>query len=231
MDDWYEISIGDTSLRLGDRFGLAPDTIWKHPNNEGLRKLRKDMNELVRGDQLFIPPVRKREETRAVDARHVFRRRGVPARYRLQVLHHGKPVADTHYILVVDDKTFEGSTDGGGVVDQVVPPSAERGLLVVYPEGDRPCILVRIKFGYLDPVNTARGLRKRLRNLGFWKQADPDNERAVLALLRFQKSVGLPATGMPDSKTIQALESLHDSPSFWKTKYQEGHAPAPVNPS
>jgi hypothetical protein len=215
----YTVVQGDTMIRLGEKFGLAPDTIWGADRNAELRTRRKDMNELFPGDQVFIPPVRKRTEPGATDFRHRFKRVGVPAKIRLQVLYCGAPVSNAAYTLALEDRVVKGTTGSDGVVEQSVSPLAKAGLLIVPSDGERPSLHIDVRFGHLDPLNTQEGVARRLWNLGFWRASAPTGQRLQAALEELQDAFGLERTGIADGPTLQLIEQLHDSASSWKVRH------------
>ena len=218
-DDIYIVVQGDTIIRLGEQFGLAPATIWADERNAKIRAKRKDMNELLPGDEVFIPAVRKRTEAGGTDLRHRFKRTGVPAKIRLQVLFGGAPVADAAYTLALEDRVVTGTTGNDGIVEQSVSPLARAGLLIVPSDGERPSLHIDIRIGHLDPLNTDEGVARRLWNLGFWRTSVPIEQRLWAALEEAQDAFGLERTGAADSATLQLIEQLHDSASSWEVRY------------
>lgn len=210
----YTAVQGDTLIRLGDVFGLAPESIWGHERNASLRGDRKDLNELLPGDRVFIPKIRKRIESGPTDRRHVFRRFGVPARCRIQVMYLEHAVPNAAYTFDVAGRATSGRTDANGLVDIVVPAQATRGMLVVQPDDDTPDLAIEVLFGYLDPLNSPSGVKKRLENLGFLRESDPPEKRLALALKRLQRAMNLEVTGVSNEASIAALEQLHDTPEI-----------------
>ena len=71
---------------LANRYSLFSETIWRHSNNAELRSLRQNPNILNPGDEVFIPDMEIKQEAVATEQRHRFRRKGVPAKLRLQIL-------------------------------------------------------------------------------------------------------------------------------------------------
>jgi hypothetical protein len=71
----------------------------------------------------------------------------------------------------------------------------------------------RVSLGALKPVDLAdgSGMTARLANLGFLAPEDrgaPDEVARALAEL--QAAANLPATGVPDATTLEALRRAHD---------------------
>lgn len=85
--------------------GLSPETIWNHPENAALRERRGDPNVLNPGDTVFVPERRERYEDRPTEQRHRFRRRGTPAKLRLQIM--------TERVAAPDESGAAGDSAGG----------------------------------------------------------------------------------------------------------------------
>lgn len=78
----------DSIARIAEAEGHFPATIWDHPDNRALREARTSMNVLAEGDRIVVPPIVPKRVECETDARYRFRRRGVPARLRLQLQRH-----------------------------------------------------------------------------------------------------------------------------------------------
>ncbi|WP_437599802.1 peptidoglycan-binding domain-containing protein [Sorangium sp. So ce590] len=198
-------------VSLSERHGLFVETIWNHPENAELKRKRKDMNVLAPGDVLFIPDKRLKEEQAATGRRHVYRRKGVPALFRLQVFDGQEPRKRQRYKLTVDGRSSEGTTDDKGILIEFVATGASRGELVIGPDELR----VQIDFGHMDPIDTLSGTQKRLANLGYdCGGTDGRPSEATEAAIRaFQRRFRLPETGEPDEATLRKLEEVHDAPN------------------
>jgi hypothetical protein len=209
----YTIKPGDSTLSLADRFGLFAETIWSDPANAELRQRRGDMNILLPGDVLEIRDKQPRFETRVTNQRHLFRRRGVPAKYRLQAFNGEKPRAFQRYLLLVDGAPHKGVTDKDGILEEMIPPVAKEGRLTIGPD----LFEIPIRFGLLDPLTELIGVQKRLRNMGFLftePSGQPD-EATSEALRLFQKRFGLQQTEEANDETRHMLEQMHDTPKLF----------------
>lgn len=199
---------GDTLVSIAYRYGFATSTIWEYEANDTLRRKRKRMDVLYPGDIVHIPDRTPKTVTVAVNQRHVFRRRSVPALLRLVLRHCNEPRAHLPYRLVVGGHVREGMTDEHGELREHVPADATRGEL--YLNGASEPLI--IAFGHLDPIDTMSGVRKRLTNLGLSAPShdeldSPEWRRAIAAL---QRRARLAVTGRLDDETRRALENLHD---------------------
>jgi hypothetical protein len=87
----YIVKDGDCIDSIAADHGFFPDTIWNDPANSGLKQKRKDPNVLMPNDKVFIPEKVTRSEVRNVDMRAKFKRKGVPAKLRLQLFKPKEP--------------------------------------------------------------------------------------------------------------------------------------------
>lgn len=205
----HVIRQGDSVIQLSEAHGLFAETIWNDAANAELKALRADMNILLPGDVVVIPDIRPRGEQLATLRRHRFRRKGIPALFRLQLFDLEEPRANQGYLLDIDGVVHEGVTDDQGVFEVYLPPGAEEGKLVIGPDK----LYLEIVFGHLDPISEVVGVQKRLNNLGYDCGA-PDGElgpRTHQALRRFQERMDLPVTGEPDEATCSMLDEVHDT--------------------
>jgi hypothetical protein len=204
----HVVEQGETTIGLSEQYGVFAEMIWNDPANAELRQKRNDMNVLMPGDKLVIPDKRSKEVSKPPERKHRFRRRGVPAKFRLQVFDFEEPRANQNYQLVVDGKLLKGKTDRQGVLQEYVSPWARTGELTIGPDGFR----IEIDFGYLDPIDELAGVQQRLNNLGFFcGEADGELDEDLGAALReFQGRFGLKQTGKVDPATAAKLEDVHD---------------------
>ncbi len=127
-----------------------------------------------------------------------------------------KPIAGKKYHVLVKGQTIEGTTDGDGVVEQLVPRSADAATIVLwtdtYPTGPQRRYDVEL-LAAMPPVDSVRGAKLRMRNLGYYAGAidDDDNADYAKALVALQVDFGLDRTGKLDAPTIEKLEYVHTS--------------------
>jgi hypothetical protein len=203
----YTIQQGDSVIRLGDRYGFDPDTIWNDSANAALKEKRKDMNELVPGDEVTVPDKRAKTVDAAAGAVHRFRRVGIPAYFRLQLFDADEPRANQSFALTVDGNVYSGTTDADGILQLYLPASSREGILLIGPDD----FTVEIDFGHLDPITEISGVQKRLNNLGFFSSESGELDDATRdALADFQYAAGLDDTGEPDDATLAKLAEVHD---------------------
>ena len=209
MPKQHTISQGESILSVAEVYGFFAGTLWDHPSNAELRERRKFMNVLAPGDVVNIPDKVEKTVAGATGARHVFRRRGVPALLRLRLLAEDQPRAHLPYRLVVGGHEQRGVTDADGVFEQFVSPRAREGVLLLGEAGDE---VVQLKLGELDPVTEISGIQARLNNLGFACGAPSGqlDEPTRAALRDLQRRFDLPLSGEADDATCARLFELHD---------------------
>jgi len=208
----YIVQPGDCIMSIASTRGFLWQTLWNA--NPELKTQRGNPNVIFPGDVIEIPDKVLREEDCATERLHKFVKKGTPARFRLVVEQFNVPLANRRYILEIDGKVFEGTTDDKGLLEVGIDPAARGGRLQM-PDDNLECALA---LGHLDPLDELIGVQQRLQNLGFYfGEADgKDNEDTRAAIADFQASVSLEATGELDDATRAKLFNMQD----------ELHAPA-----
>ena len=199
---------GDGIESIAFENGFYPDTIWEWPDNSKLKELRKDMHILAPGDEVFVPDVRVKDESKPAEKRHWFRRRGVPEEFTVTLLDfEGAPYANTSYKLLIDGELIEGKTDDQGTVKSPIPPGAKTAELTLE---DPPREYV-FHLGAVDPIDQDAGVAHRLHALGYEiddDETDLSSEEAAAAIAAFQTDEGLDPTGELDDDSRDALKSV-----------------------
>jgi hypothetical protein len=205
MAQRHVVAAGDCISSIGLKYGFFPETIWQAPENEELRTLRPNPNVLVAGDVVMIPDKQERTEKRGTDARHKFRRKGVPEVLRFQFFVAGEPRADESYVFEIDGKVIaeDGRTDADGKIEHDISPGAREAIVRFADESEYV-----FKLGHLDPIDTLRGQQSRLLSLGYFGGALDGQASAALhdAVARFQIENALDPSGELNDETRSALE-------------------------
>jgi N-acetylmuramoyl-L-alanine amidase len=209
MPKFHEVQPGECLSSIAFIYGFYAPTLWDQPENQELRNQRGSMFQLVPGDRVYIPDVRLRSERISTGQRHRFRRRGVPEKLRIRLLDpEGKPRAGLPYALTVGDTMVRGETSEAGMIEHFIPPDAMAGELLL--EGDAGPEVYKLSLGRLLPITSPRGVRQRLRNLGYLPPDGADGEgpegAVEDALRRFQRDHGLPESGDADEATRGELD-------------------------
>lgn len=207
MPQTITVDLGDSIPSIAKNNGFFWETIWNRPENAALKGQRKDPNVLAPGDQVFVPDIDLKYENRATNAKHKFKMKGEQIKFKLQLLMFGQPRKNEAYTLVIDGKLYQGTTDGDGRLEHIVPANAQGGVIKLRGGKEK----YPVKVGHLNPIDEISGVQQRLNNLGF-NAGDEDgqmNDRLKAALQAFQAKYQLPVTGDADGATKAKLESCH----------------------
>ena len=192
--------------------GVRWQTLWDHPRNAELRRLRKDPSVLLPGDQVLIPEQPFRSEACQTGSSYRFVCKGTIQRLQLIMLtEDGQPRRGIKYTLSIDGVETSGTTDADGTIACSIRANARQGTLVLHePNQDEPYELL---LGHLDPLSVTSGAQARLNNLGF-RCGEVDGvigPRTRHAIRCFQASRSLVVTGELDEATRNALAEAHGS--------------------
>lgn len=207
MAEDYEVRQGDCLNSIAYEHGFFWETIWNHPRNAELKRLRQNPDVILPGDVLYIPDKEEKTKDCATERKHRFKLRGVPARFYLRLLDDDEPRANLPFTLFVDDQRYTGKTDAEGNLEVFIQPNARTGRLIVGTEGDEEYDL---NFGHIDPIDSMTGVQSRLANLNYacevTGEMDDDTETA---LKEFQYKYHLSETGTPDAATKAKLVQIY----------------------
>jgi N-acetylmuramoyl-L-alanine amidase len=209
----HVVQSGESVVQLAERYRTLPAKIWDDDANAELREKRRNrMNVLEPGDALVIPDRGDKTDQEPTAQTHVYRRLGIPARYRLQVFRCEVPAArETFRIefrtgrgsgtpVAGDARPAVGETDPEGVLDVPVPSGTTEADLYL---GEPPEHFV-VRFSQLRPVDVPHGQRQRLDLLGF-----EGGDDLAAALARFQHRFALEVTGNADEATMAKLDDFY----------------------
>jgi putative peptidoglycan binding protein len=204
----HVVQEGECLNSIAAETGFFWDTLWYHESNAGLRTLRDNPNVLKPGDKVNIPEKRVREESGQTDMVHTFRMKGVPVRLNFHLVDRlGNPRVGLAYKLKVDGSEVSGNLDDDGRISEVIPPAAKKATLTL-DTGEK----YEFDLGYLEPVDTNKGLKGRLKNLGYYNgEISNDMDDATRdALKKFQLRRGLTPSGEATPETRSALLQEHE---------------------
>lgn len=202
----HEVRQGECLASIAFAYGVPADLIRDDPANQDLWENRVGGYVLMPGDLLTVPARRERVELCKTGKRHVFRRKGVPETFKLQLLLYGEPRAGLAYTLEIVGTTFSGVTDEEGRLSHPIPPNAAEGVLRIGDAEEYP-----LRLGHLDPVTTDQGRRARLVNLGYLADPEATAEVVTAALRLFQEDHLLDPDGEPTPETMAKLTEIHGS--------------------
>ena len=207
---------GEGIKKIAQEYGFACwETIWDDGDNAALRDLRKNPGILQPGDIVIIPDSKTKQETAATEARHkfVYKVPCMTETLKLKLLDiDDTPIANKPFLLVVDGKEFEGSTDGDGMLEQEIPVKAKEGKIEIDSNE------WFLEFDHLNPIDEEAsdsnilGVQSRLNNLGIpCPESGELDEATGMAISAFQRLAGLQETGELNDKTKAALKEKHGS--------------------
>ena len=205
----HTVREGECVSSIAANRGLKVDSIWDDPANAGIRAIRVQPNVLLPRDRLTIPDRARKEESRATDNLARFQLEAEPTFIRIRVKHRDRPVSGKPFTLVVGAQTFQGLTDGTGLVEQQILPGPTTGFLRVIDGTEIHEIVLAV--GKLHPVDTPTGIQQRLHTAGF----DCGRIDGIIgpitrnAIRRFQTKFGLPPDGIAGPGTRAKLKEEH----------------------
>ncbi len=198
----HKVKQGECISSIADKYGFFPDTIWNDSKNSSLKQKRKDPNVLSSGDVVYIPEKEQKEESCPSEKCHRFRKKGVPAKMKVQLVMEDEPMKNQPFSLIIDDQFWsDGTTNGDGYIETTIPPQVKTGKIIVGPPDNR--ISFGIDFGTLDPLETKEGALKRLNNMGYEVGDDPRG-----AIEAFQEKENLTMTGELDQATRDRIKEV-----------------------
>ncbi|MGH8444436.1 MAG: peptidoglycan-binding protein [Solimonas sp.] len=202
----YTVGDNDSIASIAKDNGYLWKTIWDHGNNAALKAKRKNPNQLVAGDEVFLPDKGSKSATKPVDGKHHFTRKGEPTKFKLKLSTLGEARSNEPYTLAFGDQVIHGTTDGEGRIEHFIPGETRSATLSLSKGRE----VYAIALGELDPIDRLSGIQQRLSNLGYACDVSgelDDGTRA--ALQKFQQHEKLKDSGEPDAATKARLQELH----------------------
>lgn len=207
----HVVEAGEHISGIAAKHGFADfNLIWNDGANASLRNARKNPHVLAPGDVVKIPDRVEKKEAAETAAVHAFKVKKPKLKLRIVVLNlDGLPLANTRCVLTIDGTSKLLDTDGDGLIETEIPRAASGGSLRIVPLD----LLVPVKIGDLDPVETRSGQEARLDNLGYdvADADDPDEASFRSAVEEFQCDHGVKVTGTCDGATQAKLVEVHGS--------------------
>ncbi|MFK7768686.1 MAG: peptidoglycan-binding protein [Mariniblastus sp.] len=212
----YIVEPGDCISKIAVEHGYTWKQIWNDSANKKLKKLRKDPNVLMPGDEVVIPAKKKKDKKKGTGAKHNFKRNKEMSKIKLQLLVDGKPIQNMTCRLEVEGSPDRmGRVDGEGIVAIEGETEFNLSSTVTFARlyvGDEPKVTIYdLDIGYLNPIEEVSGIQQRLNNLGFESGANDGYLGPVTedAIRRYQKKHKLKETGEADKKFKTSLEKTH----------------------
>jgi N-acetylmuramoyl-L-alanine amidase len=209
----HTVQQGEHLARIAARYGFTEfQPIWDDPANADLKVKRQNPHVLFPGDIVRVPDKTLREEARATEARHKFRKLGKPLMLRIEVRNPAnEPVKRALCHLTIDGKIYPLTTNARGRIEQSIPAPAETGRLALKDLAQPLAFDVEVKIGHLDPVTERSGQQGRLNNLGYdgGLSSEPADPQFKSAVEEFQCDDGLAVDGICGPQTQAKLKEVH----------------------
>ena len=209
---------GECLASLCEKYGF-PDwhTIYDHAANADFRSRRPNPNVLLPGDLVEIPDHQAKTANLGTDSVHQIQVKQPLARLKIKLEDdQGTAFANKKFKLTVGSQVIEDVTDGNGMVDKPISPSATSGELIFWPEGHETeweGLQVPLRLGDLHPHDLVSGAKQRLLNLGFFT-GDPDetvNPATQISTENFKRWAHLtPVDANLDDPTKTRLRTQHE---------------------
>jgi N-acetylmuramoyl-L-alanine amidase len=217
MTTTHLVQQGEHMPRIAAQYGFGDyETIWNHPDNAALKKLRENPNVLLPGDTVIVPDKTPKDMTRPTGQVHRFVVRAPALRLRVRFLgFDSKPIVGATLDLVIDGNSKSVATNSEGKIEEPLAPKAEKGL-IQFQDPKTPfdhTMQIEIRVGHLDPVEAESGQRGRLNALGY-EAGDPtqsgdDDPAFRSAVEEFQCDNGLTVDGIVGPKTRAKLKDVY----------------------
>jgi N-acetylmuramoyl-L-alanine amidase len=211
MPTAHTIQQGEHLSKIAAQYGFFDyKTIWDHASNADLKKKRVNPHALLPGDVLQIPDKNPKQVSKPTTALHKFKVARGKLKLRLKLRDFdNEPIANTDCELEIEGKKQSLTTNGDGLIETDVEPTAEAGKLVV-PSLD---LEIPVQIGHLDPHDEESGWLGRLINLGYGDDGfGASSEEALRAdIEEFQCDHDLKVTGELDDATKAKLKEVHGS--------------------
>jgi N-acetylmuramoyl-L-alanine amidase len=206
----HSVASGECLTSIAFDNGFHWKTLWDHPGNAELKQARHDPFSLAPGDVVHVPDLEVKPYLRATGATHTFRRKGVPAKLKLQLQRpDGTLRADEPYELTIDGKPVPGElkTDSEGRIEHFMAPNAVAAMLRL--DGGKEEYALQL--GHILPIEDDGGVQARLANLGFYHEPSDGEEAEALeaAVQDFQVCYGLEPSGKLDDATREKLRAAY----------------------
>jgi N-acetylmuramoyl-L-alanine amidase len=218
----HTVQQGEFMAVIAKRYGFTDSrVVYRHPENNDLRRRRPNPDVLAPGDEVFIPAKELRLEAGDTERTHRFRLNGEPLVLRVVIRDSGgSALKNTAYVLQIGPRSAEGTTDGDGMLEERISAAEETETVHLHLKEIGTALPLRI--GWLDPIADApagvgsEGLRARLHNLGFPCGGEGDEDGMSTAVRAYQhRTFGSQrATGEVDSATRDALIKEHGDRSL-----------------
>jgi hypothetical protein len=216
MPTEHTVEQGETFASIGHDHGFPDWHVLLHvPENRELTQTRTSPFILYPGDVVTVPDKNgSKWVSKPTEQRHTFIRKSTRIKLRLELRdQRGELLTNFHYRLEFSGQVREGTSDGDGIVEEMIPANTQEASLRLpnTRNGTQFERTLQLRVGHLDPIDTVSGAHARLGNLGY-AAGEPDvewSEHATEALRAFQAANDLEVTGEYDDATRAKLREVH----------------------
>lgn len=219
MSQVHIVIQGECLSSIAKKYGFKNwKTIYEHPENKNLKEKRSTPNILFPGDRIIIPDKSLKQVDLETNGKYKIKIKTQKIQFRIYLKDRkAQPIANKKYELMIDNRTFYGTTGSKGLIEREISEDADIGYLIVeineLPYGEK--YSWKIKIGNLDPAEENSGIQARLNNLGFYCGTVDGiiGQKTKDALKAFQQSYNIEPTGEIDNTTKKKIEEIHDKKS------------------
>jgi len=213
MSKKHTVLQGESVSMIAKRYGFPSwQSLYDHPDNQEIKKLRPDPDLIFPGDEIVIPDRIKAIFKAKLNEKQTFRSKAKKSVIKLKIgAIGGKIWADRKVELQVDGQIIEAKTDDQGIAQFKLPKRhSQKAILNIYTvkETSKPSYSVEVKLGHLDPITELTGQQARLSALGFdcGLLSPKTNKRYEKAVEDYQQAMGLKVDGICGPETQKSLE-------------------------
>lgn len=201
-----KVGEGESTSSIAKKRGFFWEDIWNHGENAELKEKRQDPNVLDPEDLMHIPEKHPKTYSKPTEQEHVFKRKGEPCKIKIKMMKFDKPRANENYTIELNGEIKQGKTNGDGEIEHFIPGETATGQLIF----DNGLEVYPLRIGYLNPVDTIKGVQQRLNNLGYACGAEDGelNDQLTEALKKFQSEYKLEESGEINSAVKAKLKEL-----------------------
>jgi len=213
----YEIKEGDWFARIVKEQGYG--SVWKpiydSGDNKEFRKKCPDPNLLIPGETCNLPDKGGKKENKGTEQKHKFELKGSKHQLHVVIVRpNGEPLKNTSFSILLEPVAVDqlrvwqsGKTDGSGAIKWPITTDAEKATVEIEDQ------VFELNIGWLEPVDTTKGVQARLQNLNYHIEAIDGlsgSGTTVAAVKAFQANHKLKETdGVAGTKTKAKLKEVY----------------------
>ena len=210
----FEINEGDWFARIVKKqgYGSAWKPIYDSGDNKEFRKKCPDPNLLIPGEKCNLPDRGGKQADRGTEQKHKFELKGSKHQLHVVIVRpNGEPLKNASFSILLEPDPLRvwqgGKTDGSGAIKWPITTDTERATVKIEDQ------VFELLIGWLEPVDTTKGVQARLQNLNYHIEAIDGlsgSDTTVAAVKAFQANHKLRETeGVAGTKTKAKLKDVY----------------------